>query len=256
MPGIDKRANSSGCTICGSGKGPGFDFTMAFQPIVDVDAGTNYAHEALVRGIGGEGADTVLSQVNQRNRYAFDQACRVTAVQLAARLGFESYLNINFLPGAVYRPEQCIKTTVEAAERYGLPLERLIFEVTEGEQVDSNHLKNIIEHYRSVGMRTAIDDFGSGYSGLNLLADFQPDIIKLDMALIRDIDSVKARQAIVRGIVQVCRDLDILIIAEGVETKAERDTVADLGIHLIQGFYYSRPVFEDVAELTASDIRR
>ncbi len=252
-PAIEEK----GCRICRAGQNLGFDFTMAFQPIVDIAAGVVYAHEALVRGVNGEGAGHILGQVDHRNRYAFDQACRVTAVRLAAQLGVTTNLSINFLPGAVYRPEVCIRSTIEAAETYGFPLDRITFEVTEGEQVvDGEHLKRIIDHYRSAGLRTAIDDFGAGYSGLNLLARFQPDVIKLDMALVRDIDSVKARQAIVRGVFQVCRDLDITIVAEGVETAAERDTLADIGIHLIQGFYYARPVFEGIAELSAADIRR
>ncbi len=246
-----------GCRLCRDGQQLDFDFTMAFQPIVDIEAGAVYAHEALVRGVNGEGAGHILGQVDKRNRYAFDQGCRQTAVRLAAQLNMTTLLSINFLPGAVYQPEVCIRSTVEAAKTYGFPLDRIMFEVTEGEQVaDGAHLKRIIEHYQHVGLRTAIDDFGAGYSGLNLLAQFQPDVIKLDMALIRDIDHNVARRSIVRAVVQVCRDLDITVIAEGVETAAERDTLADIGIRLIQGFYYARPVFEGLAQLSAADIRR
>lgn len=238
------------CAECREGAGLDFDFTMAFQPIVDVAAGRVFAQEALVRGSNGEGAGAVLARVTDANRYRFDQACRVKAVQLAARLGIDSHLSINFLPNAVYRPELCIRTTLEAAETYGFPHARIIFEVTEGEQVaDHAHLLGIFQEYKRLGFLTAIDDFGAGYSGLNLLAEFQPDIIKLDMALIRGIDSNRPRRAIVRGIVQVCDELGIRVIAEGIETAEELKPLRDFGITLFQGYHFARPLFEGLAPI-------
>ena len=78
----------------------------------------------------------VLAQVNEANRYRFDQSCRVKAIKGAAELGLAERLSINFLPNAIYRPEICIRTTLEAARTHGFPLERIIFEVTEGERVE------------------------------------------------------------------------------------------------------------------------
>lgn len=95
--------------------------------------------------------------------------------------------------------------------------------------------------YKKQGFRTAIDDFGSGHSNLNLLASFQPDILKIDMELIRDIHSSKAKQVITKGIVSVCRDLNIQIIAEGIECVEELDTLQALEIHLFQGFFFAKP---------------
>ena len=165
----------------------------------------------------------------------------------------DSYLSINFLPNAVYRPELCIRSTLEAARTNNFPLDRLIFETIETEQVDNNsHLTNILREYREFGFKTAIDDFGAGYSGLNLLADFQPDLIKLDMALIRNIDRDKARQAIVRGIVTICADLAVTVIAEGIETAGERDFLADAGIYLMQGYWFAKPAFKALAEIPTS----
>lgn len=234
-----------GCAECLHGTALGFDFSMALQPIVDVAAGTVFAQEALVRGLGGEPAGTVFSQVNDDNRYRFDQTCRVKAIQLAARLGLDSLLSINFLPNAVYRPELCIRTTLAAAEQCGFPIERIIFEVTEGEQVtDHAHLRAILTEYQQRGFLTALDDFGAGYSGLNLLADFQPDLVKLDMGLIRGIDRSRSRQAIVRGLVAMCGELGSRVVAEGIETVDELRACRDLGIDLAQGFLFARPAFE------------
>ena len=225
-----------------------FDFTMAFQPIVNTKTQQIYAQEALVRGLNNEPAADVFKHVNDSNRYRFDQSCRVKAIKLAAELGVESLLSINFMPNAVYRPELCIRTTLKAAEQYGFPIDRIIFEITEGERVDDyNHLRNIIRCYQERGFRTAIDDFGAGYAGLNLLAEMRTDIIKLDMALIRNIDQDRVRQAIIRGALQVCNELSLTVIAEGVETAGERATLESFGIELFQGYLFARPSFESLA---------
>ncbi|MDX5445977.1 MAG: EAL domain-containing protein [Zoogloeaceae bacterium] len=219
---------------------------------MDVSNGEVFAHEALVRGPNGEGAGSVFAHVNDGNRYRFDQACRVKAIRLAAELGVTCGLSINFLPNAVYRPELCIRTTLLAADQYGFPIEQIIFEVTEGERIDDHpHMRNILEHYQKQGFRTAIDDFGAGYAGLGLLAEFQPDLVKLDMALIRGIDSDRVRVAIARGILQTARDLGISVIAEGVETASEYATLRDLGVELFQGYYFARPAFEALAEISS-----
>lgn len=219
---------------------------MAFQPILDLHKAVPFAYEALVRGPAGEGAASVLAQVTDQNRYRFDQACRVKAIELAASLGLHRldgcHLSINFLPNAIYRPETCIRSTLEACNRFGFPSDRLMFEVTEGERVsDGEHLKGIFRDYRQRGFLTAIDDFGAGYAGLNLLTMFQPQVIKLDMDLIRDIDSHPPREAIVAGVVLTANRLGIQLIAEGVETQAERDSLLAMGIHLQQGYFYARP---------------
>jgi EAL domain-containing protein (putative c-di-GMP-specific phosphodiesterase class I) len=233
------------CGDCGSGSAVGFDFTFAFQPIVNAAARTVFSYEALVRGPAQESAQSILARVNDGNRYRFDQACRVKALTLATKLGLEANLNINFLPNAVYRPENCIRTTLMAAKRLDFPIDRLIFEVTEDENiVDADHLSNIFREYKRLGFATAIDDFGSGYAGLNLLANYQPDYIKLDINLMRGIDREPTRQAIVRGIAAVCRDLSIKVVAEGVETEDEYAWLYRLGIDLFQGYLFARPGFE------------
>lgn len=228
----------------------GFDFTFAYQPIVDVSGRSIYAHEALVRGPNGESAYSVLAKVNDSNRYSFDQACRVKAVKGAAELKMQGFLSINFLPNAVYRPEACIQSTFEAARLYNFPIERIIFEVAEAEQVnDRPHLVNIFEEYRRFGFSTAIDDFGAGYAGLNLLAEYQPDVIKIDMDLIRNIDQNQPRQSIVKAIVAMCRDLRIRVVAEGIETKAERDFLHGIGIQFMQGYLFCKPAFQALGEI-------
>ncbi|KIF82123.1 EAL domain-containing protein [Noviherbaspirillum autotrophicum] len=238
---------SAGCEECRNPKTLGFDFTMAFQPILDLDTMRPFAYEALVRGINGEGAGNILAKVNDENRYRFDQACRVKAIELAAGLGLQKLdqcrLSINFLPNAIYRPEACIRSTLEACERFGFPSDRLMFEVTEGERVDdSDHLIGIFNDYRKRGFLTAIDDFGAGYAGLNLLAQFQPHVLKIDMELTRNIHASPVRQAIVGGIALTAGQLGITLVAEGVETEGERDTLYGFGIRYQQGYLFAKPM--------------
>jgi EAL domain-containing protein (putative c-di-GMP-specific phosphodiesterase class I) len=245
---IHSDSRTAGCDGCSDSADLGFDLTMAFQPIVNATTQQIFAHEALVRGLQNQPAGEVFSRVNETNRYRFDQLCRVKAIELAAKLAMPCMLSINFMPNAVYQPERCIRTTLEAAHQYGFPIDQIIFEITEGERVeDIPHLKEIVSHYQERGFKTAIDDFGAGYAGLNLLAEIQTDLIKLDMALIRHIDQNKTRQAIVKGIIQVCRDLSITVIAEGVETYEELEVLKGFGVELFQGYHFARPAFEALA---------
>ena len=238
----------TGCEECTNGDGLDFEFTMAFQPIVNARTRSIFAHEALVRGLNNEGAGTIFAHVNDDNRYRFDQACRTTAIKLAAELGMQSLLSINFMRNAVYRPELCIRTTLAAAEKYGFAIEQIILEITESEKVDDvAHVRDIVDYYRQRGFKTAIDDFGAGYAGLNLLAEIQTDIMKLDMALLRNIDKRRSSQIIVRGIIQVCNELGMTVVAEGIETYEEFATLQDMGIELFQGYYFARPAFQSLA---------
>jgi EAL domain-containing protein (putative c-di-GMP-specific phosphodiesterase class I) len=238
------------CQGCTEENSLDFDFTMAFQPIINCSNETVYGYEALVRGINNESAYSVISRVNDKNRYLFDQLCRVKAISLASKLNITSMLSINFLPNAIYVPERCIRTTFEAAKQYDFPSDRIMFEFTEVEKMDdTEHVKRIVDYYQSLGFKTAVDDFGSGYSGLNLLADFQTDIIKLDMALIRNIDSNKVRQSIVKNCLTMFNELNITTLAEGIETYDEYAWLRDAGIELMQGYYFAKPGFESLPDI-------
>ena len=128
-----QREHFLACEECRLAAPLDFDFTMAFQPIVDIQERTVFAYEALVRGLDGGSAAWILAHVNDQNRYRFDQACRTKAVELASRLGVECYLSINFMPNAIYEPATCIRTTLAAAKKHNFPAERLLFEVSEAE---------------------------------------------------------------------------------------------------------------------------
>lgn len=132
--------------------------------------------------------------------------------------------------------------TLRHASDCGFPLENLIIELTEADVIHGiPGLVDILREIHAAGATVALDDFGAGYAGLNSLIDVNPDIIKLDMYLIRDINRSGPRQATVRALVGLADDLGIELIAEGVETEAELKFLNQIGINLIQGYLLARP---------------
>lgn len=242
------------CKGCKDAEAFPIAFTMAFHPIVDVSAREVWGYEALVRGTDGQGAPAVLAAVTEANRYVFDQACRVRAIELAGThlpASSTAKLSINFMPNAVYEPKACIRATLAAAAKTQFNPRRLMFEFTENERMsDVDHVANIVAEYKRMGFLTALDDFGAGYAGLGLLAKFQTDLIKIDMELLRGVDGSPARQAVVAGIVGIARELGITVLAEGVETEAELMTLKAAGITLFQGYYFAKPLLETFAPMT------
>jgi EAL domain-containing protein (putative c-di-GMP-specific phosphodiesterase class I) len=221
---------------------------MAFQPIVDLQERRIDGYEALVRSTGGGEAGGVLGQVTTENVYAFDQSCRVKAIELAASLGMDRQLSINFLPNAVYDPRACIRATLDAAARTGFRPERLTFEIVETEAIaDTTHLLNIISEYRRQGFKIALDDFGAGYSGLTRLAEIKPDIAKLDRQVVQDCDQDPVRLAIVASVIRLGAEIGVKIVIEGVERAGEVEALRGVGARFIQGFYFARPMFEGIA---------
>ena len=250
----------SGCQGCRSATAQ-FDLRMAFQPIVDTVTGTVHAYEALVRGADGRGAAELLATLNDDNRYAFDQQCRVAAIEQAVAAGIldgDARLSINFMPNAVYSPVACIQLTLKTAAACHFPSHRLNFEFTEDERMDVAHTSNIIETYRRMGFTTALDDFGAGHAGLGLLARFTPDFIKLDRELVSGIDTSLPRRMIVESVLRLAQGLGIGIVAEGIETRGEFDTLRSLGVRYMQGYWLARPALgqlppiRDLSEMIAT----
>ncbi|MCW8108434.1 EAL domain-containing protein [Alteromonas ponticola] len=241
----DHNTQSFTCDSCKAGQEFESDFSMAFQPLVDLSNRETYGYEALVRGPNGEPAYTVINQVTAENIYQFDQTCRVKAICLAAEFGLDKTLSINFLPGAINKPDICIRKTLVAAEVNKFPISLLNFEMVETDHVtDIARLENIARYYQQIGLSIALDDFGSGYANLDWLAYLNPNSIKIDISLVKDIDQSPKRKLIVKQLKNLTASLGIEAVAEGVETKAERDVLAEIGITKQQGFYFARPQFE------------
>jgi EAL domain-containing protein (putative c-di-GMP-specific phosphodiesterase class I) len=244
---------TQGSGAYGDGREIDLAFSMAFQPIVDAARGRVWGYEALVRGPDGASASSVLSEVDAESRCHFDQACRVTAIQMAAALfppRDDLKLAVNVMANAIEEPVASLSASIAAAERAGFARDRIVFEFTEREQVaDAGHMQRIVDEYRRQGFLTTIDDFGSGHAGLSRLAEFQPDIVKLDMELVRGVEASRARQVIVAGFAWTARTLGVALLAEGVETEKEFLILRAAGISLFQGYYFARPGFQTLPEV-------
>ncbi len=179
---------------------------------------------------------------------------------MASKLGVperNAKLSINFMPGAVYSPAACIRRTLEAAKEHAFPLDAMIFEITENEQIaDTGHLQRIAQEYARHNFTLALDDFGAGYSGLNLLAELHGvGLVKLDGAMIRNIDGNPRAQRVVASVTRLCQELDIQVLGECVETAEECAALLDCGIELMQGYLFAKPAFEALPEVSWSEMQ-
>jgi EAL domain-containing protein (putative c-di-GMP-specific phosphodiesterase class I) len=234
--------------------------TSHFQPIVDVDSGQVFAHEALMRATREDGTlingGTIVAAGRRMGAlHVLDQVGRTSAIQRAHQIGLNSALFINFFPTVVYDPAHCLRTTRQAMRDTGIQPEQIVFEVVESEQIaDRAHLLNILAHYRAEGFRVALDDLGSGYSSLNLLAALRPDFVKLDMELARDVAVDPLHRSLVQALVNTAHENGIQVIAEGVETVESACVLAELGVRLLQGYLFGRPA--PAAATISADLMR
>lgn len=225
---------------------PGYSF--AFQPIVDPARSAIVAYEALVRGQAQQPASWVLDHRRGDELLRFDIEARRRAIVLAEQLGLDGDLHLNLLPqGLEAFGPVALQSTIDMAQHCGIAPPRLVLEISESSVIhDLAAFVSRANQFKALGLRFAIDDFGAGYAGLSLLADFQPEFIKLDMKLVKDVSTKGPRQAIVRGILRTCEDLGIDVVAEGVEALDEFEWLRDEGVTLFQGFLFAHPAFEAV----------
>ncbi len=223
-------------------------FRSAYQPIVEVADRSVVGFEALLRArdqAGVEYPPGPLFDQAQRAGWGprLDRIARTAAVSGAAGWLGQRQLFVNFVPTSIYDPRVCLATTERAADRAGVELGQIVFEVTESERViDIAHLEQVFAYYRDKGARVALDDLGSGWSSLTVLARLQPDVVKLDRALVQDLDPAASR-AVIGAVVDITHSYGGLVLAEGIETEREADQVVRLGVDLAQGWFYGRPAF-------------
>jgi EAL domain-containing protein (putative c-di-GMP-specific phosphodiesterase class I) len=231
----------------------GRDFTTAFQPIVDVNAKTILGYEALVRGRNNATAAEIIAKIEDADRAGFDHAFADAAVDLALKLNLATMLSLNVDANLSTLPVPGSFLASETVGTRGLPASRLMLEVSQSaERRDRARMRDLFAAYRQGGVATAIDKFGAGSAGLDLLADFQPGTVKLSMALVRGIDRSPLQRAIVAGIAQVCSEIGIRVVAVGVETVAECCALRDIGLRFFQGNLFLRPALESLPEIPAA----
>jgi len=221
----------------------------AYQPIVSLADRSVVAHEALLRGVvdGREvgGGDLFFVAESAGWLDKLDRIGRESAITGAAPWLGDADLFVNFNPTSIYRPQVCLASTERVVHDTGIDPERLVFEVVESHVIaDRGHLVSILEHYRSLGWRVALDDVGAGWSSLSLLAAVRPEVVKLDKGLVQELPDDGAR-TVVRAVIDLAHALGAVVVAEGVETERLAEQVTELGADLGQGWLFGRPVRPD-----------
>ncbi|NDY95447.1 EAL domain-containing protein [Wenzhouxiangella limi] len=224
----------------------GSDIQFAFQTIIDARELEVIAFEALVRGLHGEAAATVISRVAQKDRFAFDQACRIRALEAAGRDEIDLDLHLNCAEIRSANIAQVCEVTHHMARRYRIDSDRIVLEIGGLERLGTrSQMADIGRILKRAGLRTLADNVGRHHADLCALAAFAPDQIKLDRALTGAVEQSAQRQAIVRGCQSLCRDLGIRLIAGGIETAAEFAWLQEAGVEYFQGFFFTQPDLDD-----------
>ncbi|MCG7345696.1 EAL domain-containing protein [Sporosarcina sp. ACRSL] len=222
------------------------DIQTVFQPIISLKDGELLGYEALSRGP----SNTPLQNPEKLFYYAMEHdllwdleyLCRTKALESAYTLQSEGKLFLNVNPNIMNDPKFKHGFTKEYLSRYKFESDKIVFEITEKEAISKlSHFKKTVDHYKEQLYQIAIDDVGSGYSGLNIVTDIHPHFMKLDMKLIRDIDSDATKQSLVKSLNEFAAQSQISIIAEGIETKEELCKLIDLGVRYGQGYFIQKP---------------
>ncbi|MEJ1933610.1 EAL domain-containing protein [Nostoc sp. NIES-2111] len=223
-------------------------FTTHFQPIVSMkNTSEIYGYEALLRGIDEQGNLIMPGSIIELATEAgllpqFDRIARLSTITQFSRYQLGEKIFINFAPTALYDPVSCLRSTVEAIDKAGISHERVVFEVVESDSPQNlEHLKAVLKYYRDAGFSIALDDIGSGYSGLNLLHQLRPDLIKLDMELTRNVHLDPYKASITEKLLEIAQKLDILTVAEGIECIEELNWLQERGATFAQGFLIAKP---------------
>ncbi|MCD5323915.1 MULTISPECIES: EAL domain-containing protein [Pontibacillus] len=220
-------------------------FTSYLQPIVHMDTGEVYGYEALLRSRDGSVSPGELFSFAKRAglHSMLDQKAREEAVKAKAELiPYGQKCFINFLPSTIYVPEHCLSHTFNIVKKYNVDPSDLIFEVVETEKIHSiDHLHNIFSTYKASGMHVALDDVGSGYSTLEVLSLLKPDFVKIDRDYIQDCQKDQSKQSFLESVQQTASELNITLLAEGIETTEEYQWLRESGIHLGQGYFIGKP---------------
>jgi EAL domain-containing protein (putative c-di-GMP-specific phosphodiesterase class I) len=177
---------------------------------------------------------------------AFHRRTAEASILRAAELGLlelNASLSVNLQPD-LHPDALDAEFILEVANRCGLAPSNILLELTEDHRLPIPEYKQLLTRNKQAGFATGMDDFGAGYSGLTALVECRPEVLKLDRALVRGIDTSDTRQKIVAAFAKCCEALDMRLIAEGIETPGECQMLVQLGITHMQGYLFSRPVLD------------
>ncbi|HCB2364610.1 TPA: diguanylate phosphodiesterase, partial [Citrobacter freundii] len=231
------------CTLLDENTLPSdIDFSFAFQPIIDPMSQRVIALEALIRGRDGETPATYFDNLNPEELYTADLQSKKTAFAMASALGLnDKMLSVNLLPMTLVNKPNAVSFLINEIAAHGLVPEQIIVEFTESEVISRfDTFAQAVKSLKAAGICVAIDHFGAGFAGLQLLSRFQPDRIKISRELITDVHKSGPRQAIIQAIIKCCASLEIIISAVGVEKPEEWMWLESAGIEIFQGNLFAQ----------------
>ncbi|EMF24831.1 diguanylate phosphodiesterase [Citrobacter freundii] len=231
------------CTLLDENTLPSdIDFSFAFQPIIDPMSQRVIALEALIRGRDGETPATYFDNLNPEELYTADLQSKKTAFAMASALGLnDKMLSVNLLPMTLVNKPNAVSFLINEIAAHGLVPEQIIVEFTESEVISRfDTFAQAVKSLKAAGICVAIDHFGAGFAGLQLLSRFQPDRIKISRELITDVHKSGPRQAIIQAIIKCCASLEIMISAVGVEKPEEWMWLESAGIEIFQGNLFAQ----------------
>jgi EAL domain-containing protein (putative c-di-GMP-specific phosphodiesterase class I)/CheY-like chemotaxis protein len=213
---------------------------LAFQPILTSDGHEVYGHEVLLRSDEPNLTDPVQVLEAAELLGSLDELGRVIrerAVEAFEQLPSEGLMFVNLHPKDLADPALFL-----ASEPLSRIAQRVVLEITERSSLDElDNVSERVAKLRRMGFRIAVDDLGAGYAGLTTFAQLEPEIVKLDMSLVRDVNTNPTKRKVVRSMTQLAREIGALVVAEGVESEEELEAVVNLGCDFVQGFYFARP---------------
>ncbi|MHC1695399.1 MAG: GGDEF domain-containing protein [Eubacteriales bacterium] len=222
------------------------DIRTVFQPIISLRDGSVMGYEALSRGPSGtefESPQKLFSIAEKNNRvWDLEQICRIKALAAIDHLKIGTMLFLNVNPDVINDNKFKQGFTKEVMDKYSINPNNIVFEITERKAIiNMGEFMNAISYYKGQDYQIAIDDAGAGYSGLNLISNVQPHYLKLDMHLIRGIDKNPTKHALVKSMYEFSRTTATYLIAEGIETPEELQTLINIGVPYGQGYFIQRP---------------
>lgn len=221
------------------------DCSFAFQPIIDPLAQEVVSLEALIRTPSGDAPQAYFESLSGDAIYEADLNSKKVAFAMARALNLgEQMLSVNLLPMTLVKVPDAVSVLLQEIKANGLVPDQVIVEFTESEVISRlDEFTDAVKLLKAAGIQLAIDHFGAGFAGLSLLAQFQPDRVKINRALIKDVHKSGPRQAIIQGIIKSCASLEISVCAVGVEKAEEWMWLESAGISLFQGHLFAGPEF-------------
>lgn len=217
-----------------------------FQPIISADGQSIYAYEALSRG---PSASILFNPINlfeqakkQQKLFALESVCRTNAIEQFTQQQLPGKLFLNIAPETLLQPDHHRGLTLELVNNFGISPEQVVIEITEHSPThDYELMRRAVKHYQGEGFSIALDDLGAGYSSLRLWSEVQPEFVKIDRHFITGIETNKVKREFVRSIVAIARSVKSQVIAEGIETAQEFETLCEIGMDYLQGYYFAKP---------------